>query len=162
MDEVEENFLQTVLATIRGRDGELKMGKILYRAQLGVDCVDRTDDDGNWIGEHVWGYSEARMKPLADRAREGRANPTGIPVLYVGNTIETAISEVRPWVDAEISVATCRLLRPLRTLDLSLGHGQSSFSGPIFRHAMGAGQNQRQKRRKRLSGSTSTMLSLNR
>lgn len=133
----DQAFLRTVLATIRDRDVELKAGLILYRAQQGVDWVDRTDDEGNWIGEDVWGYGAERMKPLADRAKEGRANPAGIPVLYVGSTIETAISEVRPWVGAEISLAQCRLLRPLRTLDLTIGHGKSSFVGAVFQSMMG-------------------------
>lgn len=132
--EEERAFLETVLATIRDRDGELKKGQVLYRAQRGVEWVDRTDDEGNWIGEDIWGYGSSRMKPLTDRAREGRANPTGIPVLYTGTTIKTAISEVRPWVGADISVAMCKVLRPLRTLDLSLGHGQSSFAGAVFSH----------------------------
>lgn len=137
LSEEDRTFLQTVLATNRDRDVTLKEGVTLYRAQQGVDVVDRTDDDGNWIGEDTWGYGSTRMKPLTDRAREGRANPTGIPVLYVGSTIETAVSEVRPWVGAELSVAWCRLLRPLRAIDLFRGHGKSSFDGPIFSHIMG-------------------------
>lgn len=133
----ERTFLDTVLATIRNRDGELKPGHTLYRAQRGVDWVEQTDEDGNCIGEDIWGFGTSRMKPLADRAREGRANPTGIPVLYVGTTVQTAISEVRPWVGADVSVAMCKVLRPLKTLDLSLGHGQSSFAGAVLSHVMG-------------------------
>lgn len=136
----ERQFLDTVLATIRNRDGELKAGGILYRAQRGVDWVDRQDGEGEWIGEDVWGYSSSRMKPFTDRAKEGRANPTGIPVLYVGSSVETAISEVRPWVGAEVSVAKCRILKPLKTLDLSVGHGKSSFQGPVFSHVMSEGR----------------------
>jgi hypothetical protein len=135
--EEDRAFLRTVLATIRDRDVELKAGLNLYRAQQGVEWVDRTDDEGNWIGEDLWAFGATRMKPLTDRAREGRANPAGIPVLYVGSTVETAISEVRPWIGAEVSVAQCRLVRPLRTLDLSIGHGKSSFDGPVFRALMG-------------------------
>jgi hypothetical protein len=75
----ERTFLDTVLATIRKRDGELKCGHTLYRAQRGVDWVEQTDEEGNWIGEGIWGFGASRMKPLADRAREGRAKPTGIP-----------------------------------------------------------------------------------
>lgn len=135
--EEERAFLQTVLATIRDRDGELKQGQILYRAQRGADWVEQKDKDGNWLGEDVWGFGSSRMKPLTDRAKEGRANPTGIPVLYVANSVETAISEVRPWVGAEISVAVCKVLRPLKTLDLSVGHGQSSFVGAVFSHVVG-------------------------
>lgn len=130
-------FLDTVLATIKGRDSELKEGSIFYRAQLGIDICDRTDNDGNWIGEDMLGFRASRMKPLADRAKEGRANPSGIPVLYVGTTVKTAISEVRPWVGANVSLATCKLLSPLRVLDLSLGHGKSSLSGPIFSYILG-------------------------
>jgi hypothetical protein len=130
-------FLETVLATIRGRDVEFAVGHSFYRAQLGIDVIDRTDDDGNWIGEDTWGYSADRMKPLADRAREGRANATGIPALYVATTVTTAISEVRPWISADVSVALCKLVRPLRTLDLTLGHGKSSFAGPVFSHILG-------------------------
>lgn len=121
-------FLDTVVATITQRDRILHESQILYRAQQGVEWADRQDSDGNWIGEDVYGYDSARMKPLANRAKEGRANPVGIPVLYIGSNLDTAISEVRPWVGAEVSVARCKILRPLRTLDLSLGHGQSSFT----------------------------------
>ncbi|HHD7737074.1 TPA: hypothetical protein ACOWQJ_001273 [Providencia rettgeri] len=68
-------FLDTVLATIKGRDRELKEGSIFYRAQLGIDICDRTDNDGNWIEEDMLGFRASRMKPLVDRAKEGRANP---------------------------------------------------------------------------------------
>ncbi|MBO1929051.1 RES domain-containing protein [Providencia rettgeri] len=58
-------------------------------------------------------------------------------MLYVGTTVRTAISEVRPWVGANVSLATCKLLSPLRVLDLSLGHGKSSLSGSIFSYILG-------------------------
>lgn len=134
-DEI-RTFLDTVLATTDGRDGELREGQLFYRAQRGVDWCDKMDTDGNWIGEDVCGLGALRMKPLAGRAREGRANPTGIPVLYVGTTVPTVISEVRPWVGAEVSVAQCKLLKPLRTLDLSQGHGKSSLPRNFFGHVL--------------------------
>lgn len=130
-------FVETVLATIRERDVVFRPGHSFYRAQIGVDIVDRTDDEGNWIGEDMWGFGARRMKPLTDRAREGRANPTGIPVLYVATSPETAVAEVRPWIGADISVAQCRLARPMKTLDLTRGHVNSSVSGPVFRHIVG-------------------------
>ena len=37
----------------------------------------------------------------------GRANPTGIPVLYRATDEGTAIAEVRPWKGALVSVAEC-------------------------------------------------------
>lgn len=148
LSEEHRTFLDTVLATIKGRDGELKEGHVFYRAQLGIDLCDRTDSDGNWIGEDIWGFGASRMKPLTDRAREGRANSSGIPVLYVGTTVKTAISEVRPWIGADVSVAVCKLLRPLRTIDLSLGYGQSSLSGPILSHVLGGRESTAQEKEK--------------
>jgi hypothetical protein len=133
----ERAFLETVLATIHDRDVHFKEGRTFYRAQLGVNFLDQKDEDGNWTGEEIVGFGAERMKPLTDRAREGRANPTGIPALYVGTTIETAISEVRPWIGADVSLAWCRLVKPMRTLDLTQGHGRTSFAGPVFRHVMG-------------------------
>ena len=74
------------------------------------------------------------MKPRKDLATEGRANPAGIPVLYLGTTLRTVISEVRPWVGASVSVAQFQIQRPLKALDLSLGHGRSSFSEVGFQY----------------------------
>ena len=130
-------FLDTVLATSTKRQGVLNQGTLFYRAQLGVEWYNMTDDEGNWIGEDVCAHGSARMKPLLDRAKEGRANPAGIPVLYAGSCPETAISEVRPWIGEEVSLSRCKLLRPLRTLDLTLGHGKSAIQGPVFGHILG-------------------------
>jgi len=59
----ETAFLDTVLATICNRDGMLKEGTVLYRAQLGVDWQDLEDEEGNWLGENVRAYGSSRMKP---------------------------------------------------------------------------------------------------
>ena len=124
-DEEVRLFLETVVATITQRDTPIPQGTSLYRAQQGVEWRQNSDEEGNPAGEEPIGYPASRMKPLPDRAREGRANPTGIPILYVGKTVETAISEVRPWIGAEVSVARCVVKRQLRALNLSLGHGSS-------------------------------------
>ena len=68
------------------------------------------------------------MKPLRDRAKEGRANPAGIPVLYLASAKQTAISEVRPWIGTPLSVAQCKIVRDLKAVDLSFGHGKLSIS----------------------------------
>jgi hypothetical protein len=47
--EEERAFLETVLATTRDRDVVFREGHTFYRAQLGVDFIDQTDDEGNWI-----------------------------------------------------------------------------------------------------------------
>jgi hypothetical protein len=125
----EEAFLATVRATNHGRDVELPEGTILFRAQRGIDWHTPKDNDGNELGEEPIGYGAARMKPRPSQATEGRANPAGIPVLYLGTTEQTAISEVRPWVGVSVSVAQFKLLRTIKAIDLSQGHGKSSFQG---------------------------------
>jgi hypothetical protein len=116
-------FLNTVLATLQERDIKVGNGKNLFRAQIGVDF---DEDDG----EH--GFSGDRMKPTAAFAREGRANPLGIPVLYLATSEQTAISEVRPWIGQSVSVAQFKILRDVKLVDVSRGHGSSAFFAAGF------------------------------
>jgi hypothetical protein len=64
-------------------------------------------------------YPPERMKPLPDRASEGRANAKGIPCLYLSTRKETAMSEVRPWIGSRISVGQFKLLRDIEIIDCS-------------------------------------------
>lgn len=122
-------FIATVLATLKGRDHTLPNGTMLLRAQRGIDYVTFSEDES----EQPSGYTAGRMKPRPNQAMEGRANAAGVSVLYLGTTVQTVISEVRPWVGSEISVAQFRLNRELRALDLSRGHGQSAAMSVLGR-----------------------------
>lgn len=133
----ESAFLKAVRATIRGRDVQIPEGMILFRAQRGTDWQIQTDEHGNELGEYPIGFDALRMKPRINQATEGRANPAGIPFLYLGTTEQTVISEVRPWVGAWVSVAQFKILRTLRALDLSLGHGQLSIGDIPLRQLAG-------------------------
>jgi hypothetical protein len=110
---------------------QLPQGQILFRAQRGIEYDVVTDEDSDQVRE-AHGFGAERMKPLVDRATEGRVNPAGIPVLYLTSTEQTAISEVRPWIGSEISVAEFKIVRDLRTLDLSRGHGVMPFEHLTF------------------------------
>ena len=123
-----EAFLDTVMRTRHNRDAEIAKGTVLWRAQLGVNYVPLRDSSGEEVGEEPIGFSSDRMKPVAEHAREGRANSSGIPILYLASTEQTAISEVRPWVGSEVSVAQFRIARQLNAIDLTQGHGESSWS----------------------------------
>jgi RES domain-containing protein len=61
------------------------------------------------------------MKPLTDRAREGRANSKGIPVIYLANDESTAVAEIRPWVGAYVSIGSFRIVRSLRIVNFDAG-----------------------------------------
>jgi hypothetical protein len=106
-----------VASTCKDRLLQVPTGKIFWRAQLGCE-----QDSVTYLEEVP--YGQKRMKPRTERATEGRANAKGIPCLYVSTTKETAMSEVRPWVGALVSVAQFRLWRPITIVDCSKLHGQ--------------------------------------
>jgi hypothetical protein len=60
------------------------------------------------------------MKPLRGRARENRANPKGIPYLYVATHEEIAVAEVRPWIGEIVSVAQLRTTKELRFINCTI------------------------------------------
>ncbi|MBP5979773.1 MAG: RES family NAD+ phosphorylase [Halomonas sp.] len=57
--------------------------------------------------------------PPKEIASGGRANPVGIPYLYVADNIATCIAEVRPSNTSKVSVATFSLSSELAVLDLT-------------------------------------------
>lgn len=118
-------FLGTLLdqAEEEDRKRTAPRGTILWRAQLGFDWEPIRIRDGEKYVD-IDGYTEGalppeRMKPLRDRAREGRANPQGIPCLYLSTRKETALSEVRPWLGSLISIAQFGTVRELTIVDFS-------------------------------------------
>lgn len=114
-----ERFLRAVADTCKGRLRTIREGQVFWRAQIGHE----------WVVDPAFGrripgpHSETRMKPLQDRAHEGRVNPKGIPCLYFATTREVAMSEVRPWIGSVVSVARFRTERSLTVVDCSVFHG---------------------------------------
>ena len=119
-----ERFLETVLETSKKRIVEAKEGLIFWRAQLGHDWREEGDEEKF---EVPCAFSTLRMKPLSDRATDGRANAKGIPCLYLASREMTAVSEVRPWIGSYVSLAQFKLLRPIKLIDCSRGHGKQLF-----------------------------------
>ncbi len=119
-----ELFLASVAATLQSRVREIPVGWLAWRAQLGNDW--RYEDS---ISDEVpSAYPPPRMKPLTDRAYEGRANPKGIPCLYLATSELTAISEVRPWIGSYVSVGQFRTTKSVRVVDCS----QHQPRHPVF------------------------------
>lgn len=52
------------------------------------------------------------------KASHGRANPVGIPYLYMASTVQTAASEIRPHTGEKISVATFTINQDVKLVDL--------------------------------------------
>ncbi len=120
-----EEFLDAVLATASARKVSLKKGSIYWRAQLGHDL--REEGEGNDAFEVKRALRSSRMKPRQDRASEGRANPKGIPYLYLANTIETAVAEVRPWIGSDVSLGQFEAIRQLQIINCSHNHSDQSY-----------------------------------
>ncbi len=111
-----EAFLGAVRETAEKRLEVLPPETSLWRAQPGNNW-DPIYDDGEYIDDQPAPYPPARMKPLTDRASEGRANPKGIPYLYLATDRDTAMAEVRPWIGSYVSVGQFKTLRELRLVN---------------------------------------------
>ena len=117
-------FLDAVRDTAPTRTRNLDAGTRLFRAQLG--CIVETvvhgdpDEGTEYEVEEEFPFGAERMKPIPGRALEGRANPKGIPYLYLATDLNTAIAEIRPWVGATISVGQFSTTRSTRLIDCTV------------------------------------------
>lgn len=117
--------MDAALATSVSRQEVLDAGTYLFRAQCAHEW--RTEKLGDSDPEESpCAVGPERMKPLACRASEGRANPKGIPYLYLATHQETAVAEVRPWIGSFVSLAQFKLNRTIRVVNCVSEH-RSSF-----------------------------------
>ncbi len=116
-----ERFLRTILSTSENRKLDLPKERYLWRAQLGHDWQPLYEGD-----EHIdyipAPFPPSLMKPLIREAAEGRANPKGIPYLYLATTKETAMAEVRPWLGSLISIGQFKTERDMVLINCSVNH----------------------------------------
>ena len=92
-------FLNTVEALSRPRD----QGALFYRARVSEKPL-----KSNEMGS-----------PPSDLASAGRANPVGIPYLYLTEDLDTCCQEVRPNNGAKIYISKIRSTKELRLVDLT-------------------------------------------
>ncbi len=139
-DDETREFLDTLMTTLPDRIEEAETGGLLWRAQLGGDwqIIRR---DGEVVAEEPRPHPQVRMKPAADSAREGRANPKGIPYLYLATERETALAEVQPWIGSDVSVGQFQIKRPLRLVNCKTEDG-------LRRHRYFGGEPSPEKREK--------------
>jgi hypothetical protein len=113
-----DQFLKVVAETSKGRAKYIKEGTYLWRAQKGFDMKPYKTNSDEEI-DFECPYLSKRMKPLYHCAKEGRANPKGIPHLYLSDCKNTAMSEVRPWLGAVISLGIFKVTKKLSVVDCS-------------------------------------------
>ena len=98
------DFLNTILHTAKKRVEILEEECVLYRARIGHDEVRYKGEYGDEPPFYEPFSKENIGAPPPEKARGGRINPRGISVLYLSNNIETAISEVRPWLKQNVTI----------------------------------------------------------
>lgn len=81
------------------------------------------DQDRDWFRARIQKSSapypgEQMGAPPKHLASHGRANPAGIPYLYLGSKTGTAVAEVRPHPGETVCVAAFRLESGLKVVDL--------------------------------------------
>lgn len=133
LDDESKNFLDSIVNTCQNRITTLKKDSIVCRAQNGHSLrplyqTDHETDTEIYIDDLPCPFPFDRMKPLVGSALEGRANPKGIPCLYVASDKETAMAETRPWLDSIISVGYLKLIKDVKVLNFSVEHGKSNLS----------------------------------
>lgn len=127
-------FIRNVVETSEQRRATISIDTPLWRAQLGcesrIECINRVDDEDPDVIEIDCPYHAQRMKPLRDRATEGRVNPKGIPCLYCSTDCETAMTETRPWIGSHVTVAKLELRGPISVVDVT--RDLEGVTYPIF------------------------------
>lgn len=128
-DKQTDHFLKVVADTSEKRRKLIKKGNQLWRAQKGHNFKNHKTNKNDEINVEC-PYPSERMKPQKYLAREGRANPKGIPFLYLSDDKETAMSEVRPWLGVVISVALFRINRQISVIDCTSDNPKVFLENP--------------------------------
>ncbi|EOX3389265.1 RES family NAD+ phosphorylase [Vibrio cholerae] len=97
------NESSAFLRTISHLERDIRTGKKYYRARISNNELSASD-----MGA-----------PLVGMASAGRANPAGIPYLYLAESEEICCHEVRPSNGAKIFISEAEIISNLKLIDLS-------------------------------------------
>ena len=109
--------------------------KYLYRARIYDKAQDieerKNGTDSTPCGSNFIGYGKtgSYIPPTGIHVGEGRANPEGIVYLYAAGDSETAIAEVNPPLEADVSVATIAIKQDIRILSFASLFASSTGNG---------------------------------
>ena len=111
-------FLAAARAASHLRAQTVKAGSVLYRAQVGSKLAPENDAG---IEEEL-PLSKARIIPNAKYIKNGgRANPSGIAYLYLASTKETALAEMRPWLEESVTLAAFEIKKDIKLVVCKAG-----------------------------------------
>lgn len=119
-------FLNTLKETLHKKNKLMPKGTPLHRSQIGYN---ETWFEGEEI---IIPLSNKRMKPTASVAKEGRANPKGIPYLYLATDRDTSISELRPHIEQIVTYSGFEASKDLNIIDCYSIYDSFSYIGSQF------------------------------
>ncbi|WOO35035.1 RES domain-containing protein [Anaerocolumna sp. AGMB13020] len=101
----------------------IKPNDFLYRARIITNCND-INKEKNFLG-----YSkEGSFVPPIKMTKDMRANYKYIPYLYCTDNLDIAISEVRPRIGADVSIAKIMVNENLRIFDFTISQKPADIS----------------------------------
>ena len=141
-----DSFLDVVKETALQRIETIGAEKVMWRAQIGCDTISLPSISGKASVQQDKAYGEQRMKPIPGRQNPGRLNAHGTNCLYLAFASKkgddepteltkiaknTAIAEVRPFVNAMVSVAVFTNRNELRIVNCARGGTKIWFSAQL-------------------------------
>jgi hypothetical protein len=121
--EVNEFVEQIIKYAMHHKTVHLPRDTLLYRARINDISIDNDNDS----------FALDKMSaPPAHLAGHGRLNPKGIPYLYLASNRITAISEVRPWVGCDLTVAEFSLADDCNLVNFSIKHFVNKLESKQF------------------------------
>ena len=120
LDARQREFLEAVVETSRKRTTTIPQGQVLWRAAQGYVAEEGVHPHDVFFLESIEPHATERMKPLRDRAYEGRVNPKGVPCLYMATNAETAMMETVLGQVLVLTVSQLVLLKQVTVVDCTL------------------------------------------
>ena len=119
------DFLAAVRAASKSRARRVKSGSCLYRVQIGSEH----DPDPRETGIFEHPLPKTRLIPDPKSIKNGgRANPSGLAYLYLANTKETALAEMRPWLGESLTLAIFKIQKGVKLVVCRAGSENSGGS----------------------------------
>ena len=117
LDEKNQKILNEIISLAKEREINIAKDTLFYRARTSQGL--KIHEDGEIYSPS---YSEDDLlAPPPEKASNGRANPQGIPYLYLAEDAQTAIAEIKPDIGDNITIASFCLAKDIKVVDITAG-----------------------------------------
>lgn len=113
LDEKRQKIVDEIIKLAKERVDVFEKDKFFWRARIGKKP---RMVEGEIISDHY--TIEEMLEPPKEKSKSGRANPPGISYLYLAEDIETAIAEIKPYLNANIELLKIKLKKEIKVVDI--------------------------------------------